>query len=114
MQVLSASLPAISGPRLCSSLFPGAAAAPSRILGLEANLNLSPLPTPTVSLLPTVSPLHPPPPSCLPSWQMINRYLDGKAQLLYPEPHDVFPCDLIHSDGCAVPDDFTTQRIDQQ
>jgi glucose-6-phosphate isomerase len=45
---------------------------------------------------------------------MINRYLDGKAQLLYPEPHDVFPCDLIHSDGCAVPDDFTTQRIDQQ
>lgn len=46
--------------------------------------------------------------------KMINRYLDGKAQLLYPEPHDVFPCDLIHSDGCAVPDDFTTKSIDQQ
>ena len=26
-----------------------------------------------------------------------NRYLDGKNQMLYPEPRDVFPCDLIHS-----------------
>ena len=34
--------------------------------------------------------------------KMINRYLDGKAQLLYPEPRDVFPCDLIHSDECAA------------
>ena len=34
--------------------------------------------------------------------KMINRYLGGKAQLLYPEPRDVFPCDLIHSDGCTV------------
>lgn len=25
------------------------------------------------------------------------RYLDGKNQMLYPEPRDVFPCDLIHS-----------------
>lgn len=31
-----------------------------------------------------------------------GRYLDGKAQLLYPEPEDVFPCDLIHQDGCKV------------
>lgn len=34
--------------------------------------------------------------------KMINRYLGGKAQLLYPEPRDVFPCDLIHSEGCNV------------
>ena len=33
---------------------------------------------------------------------MINKYLNGKAQLLYPEPKDVFPCDLIHNEGCAV------------
>lgn len=26
-----------------------------------------------------------------------RRYLDGKNQMLYPEPRDVFPCDLIHS-----------------
>lgn len=37
--------------------------------------------------------------------KMINRYLDGKAQLLYPEPTDVFPCDLIHAEGCVVEDD---------
>jgi glucose-6-phosphate isomerase len=35
--------------------------------------------------------------------KLINRYLDGKAQLLYPEPRDVFPCDLIHSEACVVP-----------
>ena len=34
--------------------------------------------------------------------KMINKYLNGKAQLLYPEPKDVFPCDLIHNEGCAV------------
>ncbi|KAG7670280.1 hypothetical protein Ndes2526B_g00020 [Nannochloris sp. 'desiccata'] len=34
--------------------------------------------------------------------KMINRYLDGKQQLLYPEPKDVFPCDMIHSEGCTV------------
>ncbi|PSC67631.1 cytosolic phosphoglucose isomerase [Micractinium conductrix] len=36
--------------------------------------------------------------------KMINRYLDGKNQMLYPEPRDVFPCDLIHSDGCEIDD----------
>jgi glucose-6-phosphate isomerase len=35
--------------------------------------------------------------------KMINRYLDGKTQQLYPEPRDVFPCDLIHSEGCPAP-----------
>lgn len=30
------------------------------------------------------------------------RYLEGKAQLLYPEPRDVFPCDLIHTEGCSA------------
>lgn len=34
--------------------------------------------------------------------KMINRYLGGKQQLLYPEPRDVFPCDLIHSENCTV------------
>lgn len=34
--------------------------------------------------------------------KMINRYLEGKAQLLYPEPRDVFPCDLIHAEGCEA------------
>lgn len=31
------------------------------------------------------------------------RYLEGKAQLLYPEPRDVFPCELIHSEACVAP-----------
>ncbi|GAB4819521.1 hypothetical protein N2152v2_006567 [Parachlorella kessleri] len=37
--------------------------------------------------------------------KMINRYLDGKAQLLYPEPRDVFPTDLIghHDEGSPWP-----------
>ena len=36
--------------------------------------------------------------------KMINRYLSGKTQQLYPEPRDVFPCDLIHGqDGCLAP-----------
>lgn len=26
---------------------------------------------------------------------LLNRYLQGKTQLLYPEPHDVFPSDII-------------------
>ncbi|PRW05792.1 cytosolic phosphoglucose isomerase isoform A [Chlorella sorokiniana] len=34
--------------------------------------------------------------------KMINRYLDGKNQMLYPEPRDVFPCDLIHSEECEA------------
>ena len=29
--------------------------------------------------------------------RLLNRYLDGKTQLLYPEPKDVFPADLIKS-----------------
>ncbi|KAL6779793.1 PGI1B [Auxenochlorella protothecoides x Auxenochlorella symbiontica] len=37
------------------------------------------------------------------SRKMINRYLEGKAQLLYPEPRDVFPCELIHSEACVAP-----------
>jgi glucose-6-phosphate isomerase len=37
--------------------------------------------------------------------KLINHYLAGKQQLLYPEPRDVFPCDLIHAEGCAVYDD---------
>lgn len=37
--------------------------------------------------------------------KLINKYLDGKAQLLYPEPRDVFPCDLIHNEGCVAYDD---------
>ena len=34
------------------------------------------------------------------------RYLDGKDKLLYPEPRDVFPCDLIHSDHCRPPTSY--------
>lgn len=34
--------------------------------------------------------------------KMINKYLDGKQQLLYPEPRDVFPCDLIHNETCPA------------
>mmetsp|Transcript_9943 Transcript_9943/g.27058 ORF Transcript_9943/g.27058 Transcript_9943/m.27058 type:complete len:656 (+) Transcript_9943:2040-4007(+) len=36
--------------------------------------------------------------------KMINRYLAGKTQQLYPEPRDVFPCDLIATgEGCTAP-----------
>ena len=38
--------------------------------------------------------------------KMINRYLEGKAQLLYPEPKDVFPCDIINSDECRPPTSY--------
>ena len=34
------------------------------------------------------------------------RYLEGKAQLLYPEPRDVFPCELINSDVCRPPSSY--------
>ena len=34
---------------------------------------------------------------------MLNRYLEGKAQLKDAEPEDVFPCDLIDSDECRPP-----------
>lgn len=27
--------------------------------------------------------------------RLINRYLDGKSQLVYPEPKDVFPVDIL-------------------
>jgi glucose-6-phosphate isomerase len=28
--------------------------------------------------------------------RLMNKYLEGKTQLLYPEPRDVFPVNLIH------------------
>jgi len=37
---------------------------------------------------------------------MLERYLDGKAKLIYPEPKDVFPCDLIDSDECRPPTSY--------
>ncbi|KAK9809232.1 hypothetical protein WJX72_011796 [[Myrmecia] bisecta] len=38
--------------------------------------------------------------------RLLNRYLEGKAQLLYPEPRDVFPCDLIDSEHCRPPTSY--------
>ncbi|BDA44166.1 Glucose-6-phosphate isomerase, cytosolic 1 [Coccomyxa sp. Obi] len=38
--------------------------------------------------------------------KLLNRYLEGKARLLYPEPEDVFPCDLIDSDTCRPPSSY--------
>ena len=35
-----------------------------------------------------------------------RRYLEGKARLLYPEPEDVFPCDLIDADHCRPPSSY--------
>lgn len=35
-----------------------------------------------------------------------HRYLEGKAQLLYPEPRDVFPCELLDSDMCRPPTSY--------
>ena len=37
---------------------------------------------------------------------MLNRYLEGKAQLKYDQPEDVFPCDLIDSDECRPPTSY--------
>lgn len=34
------------------------------------------------------------------------RYLDGKDKLLYPEPRDVFPCELIDSELCRPPTSY--------
>ena len=34
------------------------------------------------------------------------RYLAGKAQLLYPEPENVFPCDIIDSEACKPPTSY--------
>ncbi|WZN59094.1 glucose-6-phosphate isomerase [Chloropicon roscoffensis] len=39
--------------------------------------------------------------------RLLNRYLKGKTFLQYPEPRDVFPCDLIDSENCIPPDDET-------
>ena len=36
----------------------------------------------------------------------VARYLEGKARLLYPEPEDVFPCDLIDADHCRPPSSY--------
>jgi len=38
--------------------------------------------------------------------RLMNKYLAGKAQLLYPKPADVFPCDLIDSDHCRPPTSY--------
>ena len=35
--------------------------------------------------------------------RLLNRYLEGKTELLYPEPEDVFPCDIIDSEHCRPP-----------
>ena len=35
-----------------------------------------------------------------------DRYLEGKAQLLYPEPRDVFPCELLDSEMCRPPTSY--------
>ena len=40
------------------------------------------------------------------AWRCLRRYLEGKARLLYPEPEDVFPCDLIDSDTCRPPSSY--------
>lgn len=36
--------------------------------------------------------------------RLMNRYLKGKTYLQYPEPRDVFPCDLIDSENCIPTD----------
>ncbi|KAL0028857.1 hypothetical protein WJX77_001267 [Trebouxia sp. C0004] len=38
--------------------------------------------------------------------KLLNKYLQGKAQLLYPEPRDVFPCELIDGDVCRPPTSY--------
>ena len=40
------------------------------------------------------------------TFRWVCRYLDGKDKLLYPEPRDVFPCDLIDSDTCRPPTSY--------
>eukprot|EP00271_Cylindrocystis_brebissonii_P011937 TRINITY_DN29970_c0_g1_i1.p1 TRINITY_DN29970_c0_g1~~TRINITY_DN29970_c0_g1_i1.p1 ORF type:complete len:657 (-),score=117.64 TRINITY_DN29970_c0_g1_i1:549-2303(-) len=34
---------------------------------------------------------------------LLNRYLKGKTQLLYPEPHDVFPSDILANKPAVLP-----------
>ena len=36
----------------------------------------------------------------------VFSYLEGKARLLYPEPEDVFPCDIIDSELCRPPTSY--------
>jgi glucose-6-phosphate isomerase len=38
--------------------------------------------------------------------RLLNKYLAGKAQLIYPEPVDVFPCELIASESCRPPTSY--------
>jgi len=38
--------------------------------------------------------------------RLLNKYLDGKSQLVYPEPRDVFPCELIDAEGCRPPTSY--------
>lgn len=33
---------------------------------------------------------------------LLNRYLDGKAKLIYDEPRDVFPCELLDGEFCST------------
>jgi glucose-6-phosphate isomerase len=40
---------------------------------------------------------------------LLNRYLKGKTQLLYPEPHDVFPSDIIPGTDNVV----LTEKVEQ-
>ena len=42
---------------------------------------------------------------------MLNRYLEGKAQLEYAEPEDVFPCDLIDSDEAGSPTPYVWRNV---
>jgi glucose-6-phosphate isomerase len=42
--------------------------------------------------------------------RLLNRYLDGKDKLLYPEPRDVFPCDLIDAEHCRPPTSYPTHN----
>lgn len=38
--------------------------------------------------------------------KLLNRYLEGKTVLLYPEPEDVFPCDIINNEHCRPPTSY--------
>ena len=64
------------------------------------------LPWPGTSLFSTLSqPLMRNNVSCSPHL-LCCRYLAGKAQLLYPEPENVFPCDIIDSEACKPPTSY--------
>lgn len=38
---------------------------------------------------------------------MINRYLEGKSQLIYPDPYDTFPTELIQSEVAKPPSSYS-------